>query len=50
VKQIRSYLDGIKKKLYHFTYDKPEWNRKALQLQQSFHEVKTLLGADQKKK
>lgn len=41
-------LGGIKKKLYQITYDKPLLNKKALQLQKSFDEVKKLLGGAKK--
>ncbi|MDY3251305.1 MAG: hypothetical protein SOX32_13285 [Candidatus Choladocola sp.] len=40
----------MKKKLYHFTYDKPWVNEKALRFRRSFDEVKKLLSADRKRK
>lgn len=43
-------FEGVKKRLYHFTYDKPGLNKKALQLRQSMDEVKKLLGKAVKNK
>ena len=43
-------LDGIKKKLYRLTYDKPVINKKALQFEHSMDELKKLLGQPKQKK
>lgn len=37
-------LGGVKKKLYLLTYDKPALNKRALQMQKSFDEVKKMIG------
>lgn len=44
------WLFGVRKKLYRLTYDKPEINKKAVQLRRSFDEVKKLLGGNEKTK
>lgn len=43
-------MDGVRKKVYHMTYDKPGMNKKALQLRQSVDEVKKLLGQPKNRK
>jgi len=43
-------LNGIQRKLYHITYDKPALNKKALQLRTSLDEVKKILGTSSPKK
>lgn len=42
-------MKGIKKKLYLFTCDKPEFHKKALQMKRSMDEVKRLLCVSSKK-
>lgn len=43
-------MGKVKKKLYHFTYDKPKINKKALQFKKSVDEVKKILGNSKQKK
>lgn len=43
-------LNGIRKKLYLMTYDKPALNKKAMQLRTSIDEVKKMLGSPQNSK
>jgi hypothetical protein len=40
--------NGLQKKLYRMTYDKPALHRKALQLQKSLAEVREILGSAKK--
>jgi hypothetical protein len=42
-------FERVKRKIYRFTYDKPDLNRKALQLRDSLDEVKKLLANPPKK-
>ena len=43
-------ISGVKKKIYHMTYDKPVLNKKMLQMKKSFDEIKQILGSPRKKK
>ncbi len=40
---MRRRFERMRKQIYHFTYDKPGLNRKALQFRRSLDEVKKLL-------
>jgi hypothetical protein len=45
----RMRLESVKRKIYRFTYDKPDLNKKALQFQNSLDEVRKLLESAPKK-
>lgn len=47
---MQKRFEGMKKRVYHFTYDKPGLNKKALQFRRSLDEVKKLLGGFRKNK
>lgn len=47
---MRRRFEGIRKRIYRFTYDKPGLNKKSLQLRRSLDEVKKLLGGSHKNK
>lgn len=41
-------ISGVRKTIYHFTYDKPRLDRKALQVRRSVDEVKKMLETRKK--
>ena len=43
-------ISGVKKKIYHMTYDKPVFNKKMLQMKKSLDEIKQIMGSPRNKK